>query len=188
MATGSVRELTRGARSRAGSFAFDLQLFASGAGLNRASTIALSIQDPTITVVGSPRTAYGTTGVNDTGPIPVLAEARDFTKWTFSLLGSGSGYSFTIYGTLDPLAYAAWKNEMNPNLYINSAVKPSPPASSWFILPAPSEQSGTGSVANPLTDTAPLLQYSGTLVGVRVVLTGSATPAGLRQVAIEVAP
>lgn len=161
---------------------------ASGAGLNRASVIALTIQDKNTAVVTSPRSAYGTTGVNDTGPIPVLGEARDFTKWTFSLIGAGTGYSLSVYGTVDPVAYATWKNALNPNLYLNVTNKPSTPASSWFLLPAPAEQTGTGSVANPMTDTNPLLQFSGALVGVRIVLTASVSASGTRQVVVEAAP
>ena len=163
---------------------------ASGAGLNRASVVELSIQDPTnIAVVSSPMTAYGTIGVNDSGQL--LTEARDFTKWTISKIGAGTGYSFSVYGTNDPLAYAVFRyTQLGQAAFPgNPGYVPSLPASSWFLLPAPSEQSGTGSVANPISDSSPLLQYSGTITGIRVVLTAKTAGAtGLSQVVIEATP
>lgn len=158
---------------------------ASGAGLNRASLVALTVNNTSVTSVSSPLTAYGT-AAQDTGTVPLLVEARDFTKWTFSRIGGGTGYAFSIYGTVDPMAYKLWKYQFNPNLFLGQNA-PTLPASSWFLLDAPSAASGTGSVGNPLTDSAPLLQYSGALVGVRVVLT-TAGSAGACSVVVEVAP
>lgn len=144
----------------------------------------LTVQNGSTAVVASPRTAYGTIGLNDSGTM--LAEARDFTKWTFSLTGGGTGYSFTIYGTNDPLAYAAWKAAFNPQAYPNGT--PVVPASSWFVLTNPSIQTGTGTVADPMTDSAPLLQFSGSLIAVRAVLTATSTASGTRSVVVEAAP
>jgi hypothetical protein len=170
-------------------FMFDLQLFASGAGMNRASVIALSIQDPTnIAVVAAPTTAYGIIGANDSGQL--LTEARDFTKWTVTKIGAGTGYTFSVYGTNDPMAYAVFRYKQLGSAAFpgNPGFVPTLPASSWVLLPAPSDQTGTGPVANPLTDASPMMQYSGTLTGIRVVLTTKTSAAGLAQVVIEAAP
>jgi len=51
------------------------------------------------------------------------------------------------------------------------------PAFDWFVLPAPSEQSGTGAVANPLVSGGTtLLIVSMALYGVRAVLTTLGAP------------
>lgn len=156
----------------------------SGAGLNRLTAVMLSVQNGSTATVGAPRTNYGIIGLNDSGTL--LAEARDYTKWTFSLTGAGSGYSFTLLGTNDPLAYAAWKASFNPQAYPNGT--PVVPASSWFVLDSPSVQSGTGVVGNPLTDATPLLQFSGSLIAVRAVLTATSSASGVRNVVAEAAP
>lgn len=160
---------------------------ASGAGLNRASTIALSVQNTSLTPVSLP--GHGTIGLTDSGLC--LPEARDFTKWTFTLLGDGAGWAFTCLGTNDPQAYLVWKYGLNPQAYPNLPSAPTLPDSSWRVLPGPSEQSGTGGIANPLTSTTPFFQYSGTLVAVRVVLTAVGTLAGsipTISVAVEATP
>jgi hypothetical protein len=159
----------------------------SGAGLNRVNGVVLSINNPATAVVPAPTMAYGTIGVNDSGQ--VLTEAMNFTKWTFTLLGGGTGYSVTIYGTNDPVAYAAWKASFNPALYANRVGgAPVLPASSWFPLYAPADQTGSGAPANPMTASNPSMQFSGTLIAVRAVLTASASAAGSVSVAVEAVP
>lgn len=154
----------------------------SGAGLNRVYSTILSCNTGTA-VASSPLSSYGTIGVNDSGM--VLNEALGFTKWTFTLLGGGTGYSVSVYGTNDPTAHIVWSQKMNPGQYTTPA---SLPASSWFLLPGPSEQTGTGTIANPMTGTAPVFQFSGSLLAVRAVLTASATPAGSITVAVLAVP
>jgi hypothetical protein len=152
----------------------------SGAGLNRVQAVILSCNVNTA-VVAAPLTAYGTLNVNDSGL--VLCEAQGFTKWTFQLLGGGTGYSITLYGTSDPVALGQWRSSFNP-----LAPKYALPASSWFILPGPAEQTGTGTIANPITATAPSFQFSGSLLGVRAALTTSATPSGVVSVSVVAVP
>jgi hypothetical protein len=167
--------------------AFDLQLFASGAGLNRVGEeggITLLSLQTTATALASPTTGYGTIGVNDSG-IQML-EAIGLTKWVFLLGGATnlSGWSVTIYGTIDSVAYQAWQpaNYSAAGLYGQSTGGPRGStvvsAGSWFVLPGPSEQGTTGSIGNPLTSTTPILTSSLPLVAVRAVLTTlTGTPA-----------
>lgn len=157
----------------------------SSAGLNRVFANILTVYSGA-SAVASPLAGYGTIGLNDSGM--ALNEAMNFTKWSASLLGGGTGMTVTLYGTTDPRADAAWRQAMNPGLY------PSPvtvPASSWFVLPGPSEQSGTGSIANPMVNTAnstAFFQYSGALMAIRAVLTASASASGLVTVSIQAVP
>ena len=171
---------------------------ASSAGLNSwgnngGVTLLAGLSSAT-TSVASPLTAYGTIsnaqgkalpGGNDSGLWGVAA--KGFTKWVFQLLGGITGVSVTIYGTFDPNAYlvytanAANDGPTTGTFYqqgttVGSTV--SVPASSWFALPGPSEASGTGGIANPLTSTTTLLVSSLPLVAVRAVVTTVATPTG----------
>ena len=178
----------------------------SGAGLNRVEGVLLSNIPSSVTAVtlgtnGVP-TGYGTIGFNDSGI--QLVEGRDYTKWTTSLTGTSTGLSILVLGCNDPLAYAAFKLKINPSFYqinnqpipsgmttattINGSTVYEPPAASWFILPAPAEQSGTGSVANPMTNANPLLQFSGALKAIRVVVSAASSYAGGASVNAEVAP
>lgn len=152
----------------------------SGAGLNRVQAVILSCGTNT-TAVASPLAGYGTIGVNDSGL--QLCEAQGFTKWTFQLLGGGTGYSVSLYGTSDPVAIGQWRASFNPQ-----APKYTLPASSWFLLPGPAEQTGTGTIANPMTGTNPQFQFSGALLGIRAVLTASATPSGVISVSVVAVP
>lgn len=153
---------------------------AGNAGLNRVGEyggVPLLSLSPSSTAVAAPTTAYGTIGTSDSGLI--LPEAIGFTKWTFSLAGLNAaaiaGYTVTIYGTIDPTAFQAWKPENNgPNGGPNGSTIINP--GSWFVLPGPEEETGTGPMANPLTATAPMLFASGALVGIRAVLTAIASP------------
>lgn len=128
-------------------------------------------------------TAYGTIGVNDSGAR--LVEARNFTKWNFQLLGGGTGYSVTLYGSNDTTAYFAWCFSFNSQSPYGNIVCP---ASSWFPLYAPSDQSSPFAPANPMTATNPSMQYNGGLIAIRAVLTGSATPSGVVSVAVSAEP
>lgn len=160
----------------------------SGAGLNRVNATILTVNANASAVV-SPLTAYGTLGVNDSGQ--VLTEAMNFTKWTFSLIGGGTPatYGITLYGTNDPAAYTAWKMALNPSyaMLYNGGKTVTLPATSWFKLPGPAEQSGTGAISNPITPTSPLLTVSLPLIAVRAVLTTAGT-GGPISVAVEAVP
>jgi hypothetical protein len=128
-----------------------------------------------------------TTGLqpNDSGVFGCAAMA--FTKWAFQLLGNTAGISVSLYGTLDYNAYLVYtansgvEGYTTGSQYLAGTVIRAPvsvPASSWFLLPGPSEQSGTGSIANPLTGAVPVFTCSLPLVAVRAVVTASAGPSG----------
>jgi hypothetical protein len=148
---------------------------ASGAGLNRlgqnGGEVLLSLA-PGATAVATPLTAYGTVGVpgtsNDSGA--VMWEGIGFTKWVFQFIGGITGYTVTLYGTIDPAA--------RPNGQPIAKGSTAIPATSWFVLPGPSEQGGTGTINNPITGTNPLFTASLPLVAVRAVVTAIATPTG----------
>lgn len=112
-----------------------------------------------------------TSGTFDSGPI--ATEAIGFSKWAFQMVQIGTtsvtGYSATIYGTIDPEAYIAWQRQ------IQTGQTTSINANSWFKLPAPAEQTGTGTSTNPITALGTVLPYNlSPLVAVRCVLTASA--------------
>lgn len=86
---------------------------------------------------------------------PQCQEGKFWTRWSFSLAGTFTGYSVQLYGTLDGATAAGTGNN-------------------WFTLPAPAEQGGTGTVANPLTNTSQSMQYAAPLLAVRAVATGTA--------------
>lgn len=153
----------------------------SGAGLNRVFATILTCQ-PTATALATPLTGYGTIGVNDSGM--ALNEAMNFTKWSFMLNAGTTGYSISLYGTADPKAYAAWRNAINPGQSNGITL----PASAWFLLPGPSEQAGTGAIANPITSTSTMFQFSGSLLAVRAVLTTATTPTGVASINVEAVP
>lgn len=167
---------------------------ASGAGQNRAYRTVLTL-NPSSTAVatnanGTP-TAYGTLGLNDSVSSGNLGngmvEAMGFSNWTFSLVGSGSGYTVSLYGTNDPAAYKAWMSTFLPSTQSpHGAV--TLPNGSWRLLPGPSEASGTGGIANPMTDTTPLFQFKGTLIAVRAVVTAVNLPSGNVSVVVEATP
>ena len=82
----------------------------SGAGSNLVQGFLLTNVSATSSSNATPLSTYGTFGVNDSGG--ALAEARGFTKWTFSLIQTGTvalaGYQVTILGTMDPNANQTW--------------------------------------------------------------------------------
>jgi hypothetical protein len=122
---------------------------ASSAGLNRLGArggeVLLTLQP------GSPA------GDLDSGIM--AAEGIGFSKWVFQIIGAGSsaaGYTVTLYGTIDPAAYnAVWGYPGNPAQNIPAIAASGMrykglPSTSWFQLPGPSEQSGTGNMSNPM--------------------------------------
>lgn len=159
---------------------------ASNAGLNRVYTVALQLQATSgLAAVASPLTTYGTTGINDSGAI--MFEAMNFTNWMFSLIpgagGSTTGYTISCYGTSDPIAVAQWRSSFNPQVPAKTI-----PASSWVLLDAPSTQAGTGTIANPMTSTSPMLIVKQPLLAVRVVLTAVSGNTAGAQVLVEATP
>ena len=101
-----------------------------------------------------------------------LNEFDGFSKWSFQLLGTFTGYSVTIYGTNDPAAKYQTQNSFfgpNTTLVMHGATIPT---SSWFVLDAPATSAGTET--NPLVASGTSLNHSGKLVAVRAVVTGTA--------------
>lgn len=146
---------------------------ASGAGLNRSSLYGgLPLLQLTPASIASPTTGFADSGIQ-------LFSAIGWSKGCFQLVGPGAataGYTVQLYVTLDP---AIAKYTMNP-----PGGNPDPtgnttllPATSWDPLPGPSDQGGTGSVANPLVSGGvKLLNISIPFVAVRAVLTTIGSP------------
>lgn len=174
-------------------FDFDLQLFASAAGLNAVVKDILWV-NPNSTKVTSPLGGYGNAS-NDSGAIykaiggMIMVEAKNFTKWKFMYLGGGSGYTITLYGTNSPLAWKVWRAVTNPGPAAIQGLPTLLPASEWTELTSPDIQTGTGASANPLTASAQLLDHNGPLLAVRAVLTDvSDSPSGVVHIACEAVP
>ena len=110
---------------------------------------------------------------------------------TFQIIGPGAtaaGYTVSVYGTIDPAAYLAYSASGGQDFISTYTVKDNAvlppygsalaiPASSWALLDAPSQQAGTGAVANPMvTGTSTVMVVSGAWVAYRVVLTTVSAP------------
>jgi len=88
----------------------------------------------------------------------LLADAKGFTKFTFTIgtTGTVTGPSVTFYYTNDPLT--------------SSGLNSFPGTGIWAVMAAPSEQSGTGIVANPWIGTAgSYMQFFAPLDAYRIV-------------------
>jgi hypothetical protein len=160
---------------------FDLQLFSSGAGQNRYSKTILTLRTTAVALSNTAAlTAYGVIGVNDSGA--VAQEAKDFTKPVFTLIGNAgvpAGWVIQLWGTNDPLAYAAWTDGIQGKT--NPAVLP---ASSWVPLDEPAT---SGTNANPMTQSAPLFRPQGPWNAYRATVTTVGTNDGA-YVTLEVVP
>ena len=189
---------------------------ASGAGSNYVLRHLLqNINASGITAVSAslpaPPAAYGTIGVNDSGGC--AAEGRNFSKQTFTLIPVGStaltNIQVAIFGTNSPDADQTFWNAMqgpgsmlgggtyggstavpiSPQGFTNAAgYYPGFPSSGWVLIPAPSEQSGTGGVANPLTPQSPLLNSATVFQSVRAVVVSATNGTGIFHVAVEWIP
>lgn len=122
-----------------------------------------------------PKVLINTSGAGTVNGTPWV-DASGFKDWTFSLCsatvgGTITGWSVSIYGTLDPNVLNADGVTVNPNY-------PAPGAAgaSWFLLPAESvETTGdTATFANPLTALSQVLRYKGPLLAVCAVSVGTA--------------
>jgi hypothetical protein len=151
---------------------------ASGAGLNRVGA-----RGGVPFFNFNPNIPYGPVSmVTGNGPFDSgiqMLEGVGFGKWTFQLIGTFTGYSVTVYGTIDPIILTtAYQNSTNlnvPTLALNALRGNTTlvPATSWFPLAAPSDQGGTGQNTNPLIQTGSYLFSSGNFVAVRAVITGT---------------
>lgn len=100
---------------------------------------------------------------------PTMTEARGFKNWVFSLATPTtiSGYSVTVYGTLDSSAVLQ-NGQPNPN-YPN----PGSAGGNWFALNPGTSAAAPADVANPLTATSSYCPFSGPLVAVCVAVVAS---------------
>lgn len=178
---------------------------ASSAGVNRVPTygggvLLDGISSATTALANQGLASYGTIGVNDSGG--QMLEAIGYSKWGFQLVADSStalsGFQVLLLGTLSPYAYLTWTNAnqgqtpyptantgtgvgknwlptwqygVTNNASFNPGVQPW----EWVPIPGPSEQSGTGNIANPLTETTPLLFTTSPWVAVRAVVVATPT-------------
>lgn len=155
----------------------------SGVGIIRwgsnGGVVVLSNVPATATAVASPFAAYGTIGLNDSG---AYATGAGFGKWAFQIVGPGAnvaGYTFSVYGTIDPAAYTAYTAAMRGGGSFQSLPEPftaGVPTTSWSVVPGQAS-TGTGVDANPLvTGVNTFIIIGAPLVAIRVVLTAVAAP------------
>jgi hypothetical protein len=97
---------------------------------------------------------------------PLMLEARRLLHWRFTLGGTFTAFNVFFDGTQDA-------NTAGFIGYPNT-----PPNANWFLLPAPSEQGGTGPVANPLTLATQSMLYEGNLFAVRIRATNAGGATG----------
>lgn len=114
------------------------------------------------------KTILSTSAASATGT-PDMLEASGFNHWVFQLTGTFTNYSVAIYGTLDPNITVGQMPILNTNY-----AAPNAAGGAWFLLPAPSDQSGTGPVNNPLTTITQVLECKLPLAAVCAVATGNA--------------
>lgn len=100
-----------------------------------------------------------------------MAEARGFKNWMFCLAGTFTGFSVTIYGTIDPNALTDGR-VANPNYPV-----PGAPGGNWFALNPGPQATAPADVQNPLTANTQNCPFPQLLVAVCAVAVGS-TPTG----------
>jgi hypothetical protein len=124
---------------------------------------------------GKPVFTFTASG-QDTGVLPLMNECSRWPKWMFQVVGAGTGYTVTLYGTIDTVtAYQDFPLDQQPvNNYGSTG-------NEWFPLPAPSVEAGF-QWTNPLT-TGNALYTTAPLVAVRAV---SSTTIGFPGVTGEV--
>jgi hypothetical protein len=185
---------------------------ASGAGSNLVSLYLLqSVNATGLTPNTTPTATYGTIGVNDSGGW--CGEGRGFSKGSFQLIPIGSGLvgvTVQLFVCTSPDAWQTWWNAIQGpgspfsgrpyggpsavNLpvqgFTNAAAGyvPGVDPQAWTPMPGPSEQGGTGGIANPLTTTTPFLVTSFPKGAVRAVVTAVAGGAGRFSVSAELIP
>ena len=169
----------------------------SGAGLNRGNNYLLVNCNQSTGSVTNPLSGYGTIGLygNDSGA--VLTEFAGFKAFRFQMIQVGStaiaSAQVSIYVTADPAANQTYwyaiqgrtpqgKSALpaggSPNALADSAngFYPGIPATSWVLMDGLSQQSGEGSVANPITtSTQMFVGNSSGIIAIRAVITTAAS-------------
>jgi hypothetical protein len=168
---------------------------ASGAGLNRIGPlggIPILSAYPTVAAVAAPFAGYG---VNSGGPPYAgndsgiqLVSAVGFSKYIFSIIGPNAatpGYTISVYGTIDPALLTYLETNHNAkNGMLDGDVSGIVPATSWFLLSGPADQTGTGAIANPMvtgggsSTTTVVHEHNFPLVAIRAVVTATNAPTG----------
>lgn len=97
-----------------------------------------------------------------------MTEARGFRNWMFTLAGTFTGFSVTIYGTIDPAALLA-NGQPNPNYPVPGAA-----GGNWFALNPGTSATSPADVANPLTVMTSYCPFGSPLVAVCAVAVGTA--------------
>jgi hypothetical protein len=127
-----------------------------------------------------PKVILSTSAASATSsPTPQMTEACGYSEWDFGLTGIFTGYSVTIYGTLDP---AAVNQDGSPNVNYPA---PGAAGGAWFGLQAPLPESSDDAFQyfNPLTAITENLHYKGALVAVCAVATGTSQTGTVNVVA-----
>lgn len=96
-----------------------------------------------------------------------MVEARGYKNWMFSLAGTFTGFSVTIYGTVDPNAITDAR-VANPNYPVPGAA-----GGNWFALNSGPPATSPADVVNPLTTNTQYLPFSMPLVAVCAVAVGT---------------
>jgi hypothetical protein len=128
-----------------------------------------------------------------------MAEAAGMKTWQFQFDGLGSttvGYTVTLYGTFSRSAYDIYHQLGN---YTPTLVNPATtgrgstllPLTSFFVLPGPSEQSGTGLSLNPMVSggaafTSSVLVVSMALTFVRAIAVVTGTPSDVEVIGFAI--
>jgi hypothetical protein len=114
-----------------------------------------------------------------------MMDAMGFPAFNFQLLGTFTGMSAQFYGTVDPLAFTYYSQPAFAAAFgYNTPYTPWQgltgviPATSWFPLLAPSDQSGAGYSMNPLTASGQVLEVKQKPLAIRCVITAATGSTG----------
>jgi len=134
--------------------------------------------NPSSTANATPQAGYGNAG-NDSGAVGF--ETIGFKEIAFQLVGAGAtaaGYTVQIFCTLSPTLLTA--SDTQPGIIPYVSLRGNTtliPATDWDPVPGPSEQGGTGGIANPLVSGGvKLLLSKSPFVAYRAVLTAIGAP------------
>ena len=191
----------------------------SGAGSNVVQLYILQNVTAPTSVSGAGLTGYGTIGFNDSGWWCGEGRNFSKATFSLIQVGSTalSGFSVSLYYTNDPAAMQTWWNALQGPRSIGApgsgipggpmvntgqgaplalqgftnatGYSPGVPPSSSLLVPAPSDQGGTGIDSNPLVaGNQWSLSLNRPVTAVRAVVTASSSPAGCLHVAVELIP
>jgi hypothetical protein len=179
----------------AGVITFTAKVGASG---NNITTTSSSTAGDTVTANqatlsgggGYGTISYPTAPVNSPNDSGWWVGHIGMSKIKAMLIGSGSGYEVSLYGTDDPTVYNPGYNKQLEAQYLLGSNDPNtyPSPTSSVLIPGPSEQSGAGTIANPLTTAVPIMFTQMQWAGIRAVLTTTSNPTGSVAVVLFAIP